>query len=212
MGAVDEQQLDTRDLIARSHLARLGMHRDAAAHVGADEREVPLAVAIDRVEADDGAVGVGEDHRVIVAQPVPVPSSTTLVRPAAFFRSASSFSGRSAESIENWSLVRSARKRARTTKNAMRGGSERKARRANESSLRRCKRFLPAVVSEGLVGLRHAEDVVLPLEGAALEGLRIQEFVGQPLSHRLSRRCARTRRASEWRACGSDAGTSTGTW
>src|SRR3954447_453063 len=44
---------------------------------------------------------------------------------------------------------------------------------------------LPAVVGEGLVGLRHAEDVVLALVGAALLGLRVQQLVGQPLGHRL---------------------------
>src|SRR4051794_27032374 len=46
-------------------------------------------------------------------------------------------------------------------------------------------RGLPAVVREGLVGLRHAEDVVLALVGAALLGLRVQQLVGQALRHRL---------------------------
>src|SRR3954468_19910742 len=46
-------------------------------------------------------------------------------------------------------------------------------------------RGLPAVMREGLVGLRHAEDVVLPLERAALLGLRVEELVGEPLGHRL---------------------------
>src|SRR5947199_8208611 len=44
---------------------------------------------------------------------------------------------------------------------------------------------LPAVVREGLVGLRHAEDVVLALVRAALLGLRVEQLVGQPLGHRL---------------------------
>src|SRR5690349_20598863 len=44
---------------------------------------------------------------------------------------------------------------------------------------------LPAVVGEGLVGLRHAEDVVLALERAALLGLGVHELVGEPLGHRL---------------------------
>src|SRR4051812_48214148 len=35
---------------------------------------------------------------------------------------------------------------------------------------------LPAVVREGLVGLRHAEDVVLPLERAPLLGLRVEQL------------------------------------
>src|SRR6185295_20165686 len=44
---------------------------------------------------------------------------------------------------------------------------------------------LPAVVGKGLVGLRHAEDVVLALERAALLGLRVEQLVGEPLRHRL---------------------------
>src|SRR3954451_16496174 len=38
---------------------------------------------------------------------------------------------------------------------------------------------------EGLVGLRHAEDVVFALVRAALLGLRVHQLVGQPLRHRL---------------------------
>src|SRR5947207_936953 len=44
---------------------------------------------------------------------------------------------------------------------------------------------LPAVVREGLVGLRHAEDVVLALVRTALLGLRVEQLVGEPLGHRL---------------------------
>src|SRR4051812_47732198 len=44
---------------------------------------------------------------------------------------------------------------------------------------------LPAVVGEGLVGLRHAEDVVLALVGAALLGLGVHQLVGKALRHRL---------------------------
>src|SRR3712207_8484733 len=44
---------------------------------------------------------------------------------------------------------------------------------------------ISAVVGEGLVGLRHAEDVVLPLVRAALLGLRVEQLVGEPLGHRL---------------------------
>src|SRR4051812_23978164 len=44
---------------------------------------------------------------------------------------------------------------------------------------------LPAVVREGLVGLGHAEDVVLALVGAALLGLGVHELVGEALGHRL---------------------------
>src|ERR1700761_5264723 len=44
---------------------------------------------------------------------------------------------------------------------------------------------LPAVVGEGLVGLRHAVDVVLALVGVALLLGGIQELVGEPLGHRL---------------------------
>src|SRR6185312_12056479 len=43
----------------------------------------------------------------------------------------------------------------------------------------------PAVVGEGFIRLRHAEDVVLPLERAALLGLRVEQLVGEPLGHRL---------------------------
>src|SRR3954453_19121150 len=50
---------------------------------------------------------------------------------------------------------------------------------------------LPAVVSEGLVGLRHAVDVLLALERAALFGLRVLELAGEPLGHRLLATCAR---------------------
>src|SRR6187431_1883681 len=50
---------------------------------------------------------------------------------------------------------------------------------------------LPAVVREGLVGLRHAEDVVLALVRAALLGLRVQELVGETLRHRLLAAVAR---------------------
>src|SRR3954447_2232901 len=46
-------------------------------------------------------------------------------------------------------------------------------------------RGLPAVVREGLVGLRHAEDVVLALVRAALLGLRVEQLVREPLRHRL---------------------------
>src|SRR3954447_20509482 len=43
---------------------------------------------------------------------------------------------------------------------------------------------LPAIVSEGLVGLRHAEDVVLPLVRAALLLLGVEQLVREPLRHR----------------------------
>src|SRR4051794_17530660 len=52
-------------------------------------------------------------------------------------------------------------------------------------------RRLPAVVREGLVGLRHAEDVVLALVSAALLGLGVQELVGQALRHGLLAAVAR---------------------
>src|SRR6185312_3062651 len=44
---------------------------------------------------------------------------------------------------------------------------------------------LPAVVSERLVGLRHAVDVVLALVRGALLGLRVEQLVREPLGHRL---------------------------
>src|SRR5215218_7304182 len=65
-----------------------------------------------------------------------------------------------------------------TARRAARGGAAR-ARRALRV------RALPAVVREGLVGLCHAEDVVLPLVRAALLGLRVEELVGEALGHRL---------------------------
>src|SRR5271166_3843004 len=43
----------------------------------------------------------------------------------------------------------------------------------------------PAVVGEGLVGLRHAVNVVLALVRAALLGLRVHELVGEALGHGL---------------------------
>src|SRR4051794_38800489 len=53
------------------------------------------------------------------------------------------------------------------------------------------RRGLPAVVREGLVGLRHAEDVVLALVRAALLGLRVEQLVGQALRHRALAAVAR---------------------
>src|SRR3954468_11499642 len=53
------------------------------------------------------------------------------------------------------------------------------------------KRELPAVVGEGLVGLRHAVDVVLALPGAALLGDRVEDLVGEALGHRLLAAVAR---------------------
>src|SRR3954447_15350815 len=53
----------------------------------------------------------------------------------------------------------------------------------------------PAVVGEGFVRLRHAEDVVLPLERAALLGLRVEQLVREPLGHRLLAALAGGRRA-----------------
>src|SRR5262245_49721105 len=44
---------------------------------------------------------------------------------------------------------------------------------------------LPAVVREGLVGLRHAVDVVLLLVGAALLRERIDELAGELRRHAL---------------------------
>src|SRR5215207_7333264 len=44
---------------------------------------------------------------------------------------------------------------------------------------------LPAVMREGLVGLRHAVDVVIALVRAALLGLSVQQLVGEPLRHGL---------------------------
>src|SRR4051794_1855134 len=50
---------------------------------------------------------------------------------------------------------------------------------------------LPAVVSEGLVGLRHAVDVVLALVRAALLVRRVEQLVRQALGHRLLAALAR---------------------
>src|SRR5437763_13749754 len=52
---------------------------------------------------------------------------------------------------------------------------------------------LPAVVREGLVGLRHPVDVVLALERAALLVERVQDLVGQLVAHALLAAVARER-------------------
>src|SRR5215217_6571860 len=57
-------------------------------------------------------------------------------------------------------------------------------RRFAAASLREATR-LPAVVGEGLVGLGHAVDVVLPLPGVALLLRGVQNLVGEALGHRL---------------------------
>src|SRR3954452_22601368 len=44
---------------------------------------------------------------------------------------------------------------------------------------------LPAVMREGLVGLRHAVDVVLALPGAALLLGGVEDLVGEAVGHRL---------------------------
>src|SRR4051812_35012260 len=44
---------------------------------------------------------------------------------------------------------------------------------------------LPAVVSEGLVGLGHAVDVVLALPGGALLFGRVEDLCRQPVRHRV---------------------------
>ena len=44
---------------------------------------------------------------------------------------------------------------------------------------------LPAVVGECFVRLRHAEDVVLPLPGAALLLGRLEDLVREAVGHRL---------------------------
>src|SRR5581483_7721109 len=53
------------------------------------------------------------------------------------------------------------------------------------------KAALPAIVSEGLVGLGHAVDVVLALVRAALLLLGVEELVRKPLGHRLLAALAR---------------------
>src|SRR5881397_1186835 len=50
---------------------------------------------------------------------------------------------------------------------------------------------LPAVVGEGLVGLRHPVDVVLSLERAALLVERVQNLVGELVAHALLAAIAR---------------------
>src|SRR5438094_7101110 len=52
---------------------------------------------------------------------------------------------------------------------------------------------LPAVVREGLVGLRHPVDVVLALERAALLVERVQDLAGELLAHVLLAAVARVR-------------------
>src|SRR3954454_18611137 len=45
--------------------------------------------------------------------------------------------------------------------------------------------LLPAVVGESFVRLRHAVDVVLPLPGAALLLVGVEDLPGEPLGHRV---------------------------
>src|SRR2546430_3813293 len=52
---------------------------------------------------------------------------------------------------------------------------------------------LPAVVREGLVGLRHPVDVVLALERAALLVQRVENLVGELVRHALLAALARVR-------------------
>src|SRR5262249_61656389 len=44
---------------------------------------------------------------------------------------------------------------------------------------------LPAVVREGLVGLGHPVEVVLPVEGASLRAQRVPQLLREPLAHLL---------------------------
>src|SRR3954447_1367164 len=83
--------------------------------------------------------------------------------------------------------ARSTHPRPRADTHASSGKTDAIARltRADTRARRPCARRLPAVVGEGLVGLRHAEDVVLALVRAALLRLRVHELVGEPLRHRL---------------------------
>src|SRR5215218_7175337 len=53
------------------------------------------------------------------------------------------------------------------------------------SSRRSGRNELPAIVREGLVRLRHAEDVVLALVSPALLRLRVEQLVREALRHRL---------------------------
>src|SRR5687768_3314442 len=78
-----------------------------------------------------------------------------------------------------------------------RGGPWERARRAPKAAKDysngplRTASPLPAIMREGLVGLRHAEYVVLALVRAALLALRVQPLVGEPLRHRLLAAVAR---------------------
>src|SRR5215218_9534788 len=71
------------------------------------------------------------------------------------------------------------------------GTTKRRSTAALQGGGARLKRELPAVMSEGLVGLRHAVDVVLALVGRALLRLRVKQLVGEPLRHRLLAALAR---------------------
>src|SRR3990172_3453566 len=46
-------------------------------------------------------------------------------------------------------------------------------------------RWLPAVVGEGLVGLRHLVDILATLEGGALTCGGVEDLVGETLGHRV---------------------------
>src|SRR5215213_1494983 len=72
---------------------------------------------------------------------------------------------------------------------ARRDGTCRTTKRRSTAALQggaaKLRLALPAVMSEGLVGLRHAVDVVLALVGGALLRLRVEQLIGKPLRHRL---------------------------
>src|SRR5690349_10374228 len=52
-------------------------------------------------------------------------------------------------------------------------------------SMSTARRGLPAVMRECFVGLRHAVDVVLPLPGAALLLVGVEDLGGEALGHRV---------------------------
>ena len=137
-------------------------------------------------------------------------SSSRALRPAA---SATGRPSASRDAAEPTPSTRRAHAGARGRASKGRLEPARRAGRAPASAASG-RRGLPAVVGEGLVGLRHAVDVVLALPGAALllRSSRGSRWRGaRPSTSRGG--CGRSRRASGRRGCGRGAaGTSTGTW
>src|SRR4051812_44608125 len=123
----------------------------------------------------------GDGREVIVAEGLPAPGRSRARESAAMWRFCPRFES---------AVSAGRRRRARPGQTPVRPPCAATARPA--AAVDGCRPSpLPAVVREGLVGLRHAEDVVLALERAALLVRGVHELVGEPLGHRLLAAVAR---------------------